>query len=179
MDNIDKLLSLLSHYITILKKFEYCVEKKLKLQTTNSPYFNFRDALFHLRKVLNEDDNTEQEKQLLHLVDHLQRGFKDMLIYLCWVTGYRLHATIVQDNINNNQKMKLQKFLHKFRNILLNTRKRGSDISRFNADDFEQVIEKIDLLMQYLDSIDKKILFNKINPFTAEKEVIVEKNTII
>ena len=51
-----------------------------------SPYVNFRDALFHYRKMYTEYKNKQAEqviKQSACISEHLNRGIKDFIVYIC------------------------------------------------------------------------------------------------
>ncbi|MDR2491616.1 MAG: hypothetical protein LBD20_09475 [Spirochaetaceae bacterium] len=51
-----------------------------------SPYVNFRDALFHYRKMYTEYKNNREKqvvKQSACISEHLNRGIKDFIVYIC------------------------------------------------------------------------------------------------
>ncbi|MDR3237638.1 MAG: hypothetical protein LBT84_03960 [Spirochaetia bacterium] len=104
------------------------LNKKLDIA---SPYLNFRDALFHYKKMYETDDDISFTDQLACLDEHLNRGIKDFVICLC----SNFYIPVLHNMLNNcsdNKKVKLRNVYHKQKNLITEIRLGGQTLQRFN-----------------------------------------------
>jgi hypothetical protein len=105
-----------------------------------SPYLNFRDALFHYKKMyesaLNNDDYNFT-KQCACIEEHLNRGLKDFAIHLC-----NNHYIFIINNIILNKEKggkkelfkKLRKIYHEIKNTIVDIRLTGQSLQHYFGD---------------------------------------------
>jgi len=109
-------------------------------QSIASPYLNFRDALFHYKKMYNaigdKDEFTIIAQQSTCIEEHLNRGLKDFAIHLCNNYYIRIiHKMITsQDDKRNNKDVikKLRNIYHGLKNLVVEIRHTGQTLQHFN-----------------------------------------------
>lgn len=114
-----------------LKEFEaYAKIGKKEIPVTC--YTNFRDALFHFRKMTNCAEEHEIMQQAFAVKEHLNRARTDakisVLFYFSRVANYLMN----EKEVDFNTKCKLRIFLHKMKNVIMMSRIDGmmmSDVS--------------------------------------------------
>lgn len=123
---------------------DYIVDTSLNLQTYESYavtinvripiscYTNFRDALFHFRKMVSCIEEREVEEQAFAIKEHLSRTLTDVsssiLFWLSCVSEELLEA----DSISADVKKQIRVKLHKIKNTILLKRMKGMMISQDN-----------------------------------------------
>jgi hypothetical protein len=104
-----------------------------------SPYLNFRDALFHYRKMYDaaiEGDNSGIIQQCACIEEHLNRGLKDFAVHLCVNFFIKiLHEftitrakAIVPANLQ-----KIRPIYHKIKNAVIDIRLEGMALRHFET----------------------------------------------
>lgn len=103
-------------------------------------YTNFRDALFHFRKMVRCSEEHEIMQQAFAVKEHLGRAQTDaktsVLFYFARVANYLLSKESVEDEI----KMEIRLLLHKMKEVVLICRIDGmmmSNVSITNANETE------------------------------------------
>jgi len=123
----------------------FCSAFHIRLEA--SCIINFRDALFHFKKLYDghsENPNGRTfEIEKRSLMEHLQRGIKDILVYTSLVLSWRCADILSKDSLRNKSKHETIDFksaLYKFDNIRLNLR---SDFFEWNIDVILDYIRQI------------------------------------
>ncbi len=111
-----------------------------------SCYTNFRDALFHFRKVVSSVEETEIERQSFAVKEHLSRALTDasssILHHLACVS-----ESLLEDvNLSKEIKEEIRKYLHSMKNANLRKRLSGMMISNDNVINIshDEIIKMID-----------------------------------
>jgi hypothetical protein len=103
-----------------------------------SPYLNFRDALFHYRKMYdaaNEKNNDSFIQQNACIEEHLNRGLKDFGIDLCNNYYAKIVYRMIKmktKSINKDKEKKLRKLYHCFKNLVVEIRLSGESLQHFD-----------------------------------------------
>ncbi len=153
-----------------LKEFEaYAKIGKKKIPITC--YTNFRDALFHFRKMVYCSEEHDIMQQAFAVKEHLNRARTDAKISVLFYFSRVASCLIVEGNMNSETKSKLRVLLHKMKNVVMNNRIAGmmmSDIAinRISDDDIVFILEN------FFDLVQDKCLsyFSAINDRFGEEE---------
>jgi len=101
-----------------------------------SPYLNFRDALFHFKKMNNyagAGNNAGFIQQCACIEEHLNRGLKDFAIYLCSNVYARIINKMLNlKSVNNNYRHELRKVYHCIKNLVIDIRLEGQTLRHFD-----------------------------------------------
>lgn len=101
-----------------------------------SPYLNFRDALFHFKKMHDfavAGDNFGFVQQYACIEEHLNRGLKDFAIHLCSNYYVRIiHKMIISKSVNNNYRQNLRNIYHSIKNLVIEIRLEGQTLQHFD-----------------------------------------------
>jgi hypothetical protein len=156
LDNIAEELFYYVHETCVIKELFKDILGKVSI---SSPILNFRDALFHYKRMYEaayNNDNDSFVKQLTCIEEHLNRGLKDFAIYLC-ANYYSkiLHMMIdsTASAVNNITLPKLKGIYHALKNIVIEIRLRGQTIQHFDSQENEwlpdivKTIEKFHILI--------------------------------
>lgn len=86
-----------------------------------SPFYNFRDALFHYILYCEADDDDARRSQRTSIEEHLFRGAKDMFVILLY--GMKQKVLIAfQGSTLNERRRDLRKLLHEYKKLELTIR---------------------------------------------------------
>jgi len=103
-----------------------------------SPYLNFRDALFHFKKMCNAfNDKNEYGfiQQCSCVEEHLNRGLKDFAIHICNNYYIRIIHKILnfkKEKGNKDIISKLRKIYHNMKNLVVEIRHTGQTLQHFD-----------------------------------------------
>jgi len=104
-----------------------------------SPYLNFRDALFHYKKMYEAALQNNDEgfvMQYACIEEHLNRGLKDFAIHLCSNFFTRILHLLIKNNkpfANLDTLPQIIHIYHSIKNIVLEIRLEGQTLSRFDG----------------------------------------------
>ena len=133
-----------------------------------SPYLNFRDALFHYNKMYDyARDKNEQGfiEQGACIEEHLNRGLKDFVIYLCANFYIRVIHTIM-DSKSKSMSIdichSLRRIYHRFKNLVIEIRLEGEALKHFDN-------HEIGWLPSFVDTV--KDFDNLLNKHTIVKDL--------
>jgi hypothetical protein len=104
-----------------------------------SPYINFRDALFHYRKMYKAADEGNEDviqEQRACIDEHLHRGIKDFIVDIC-SNGYVAAINEIMNSnpqwMDKNTLKSLRHIYHGLKNIVVEIRLGGITISRLDG----------------------------------------------
>jgi len=103
-----------------------------------SPYLNFRDALFHYRKMYEaaeKGDTAFVLQQTACIDEHLNRGIRDFAINLCSNYFIRIIHKMMADKalyVTNEIFQRLRHIYHELKNIVAEIRLGGQQLLRFD-----------------------------------------------
>jgi hypothetical protein len=103
-----------------------------------SPYLNFRDALFHYKKMYeaaDAEDNVTVLQQEACIDEHLNRGIKDFAINLCSNCYVPVIHCMMRDQarcVNDAVFQRLRHIYHEFKNIVAEIRLGGQTLLHFD-----------------------------------------------
>ena len=123
------------------ESIESCYEKIKKLEeyfenanisTPSQPYANFRDALFHFKKIYESQDLLRINGNMYTLREHLLRSVKDCMVYLIiflttWIERF----------------FSIQETDEKFQNAVEKNCAEIKNMLRWNANMFDALIKKL------------------------------------
>lgn len=117
-----------------------------------SCYTNFRDALFHFRKVVYSTEEKEMECQAFAVKEHLSRVNTDACVSYLNLMFDLARELINDDSIDDCKKSDIRKLLHKLKEQNLFKRLNGMMISDDNTFNIEicTILEQIDEFHSYL-----------------------------
>ena len=127
------------------------------LQEYERCYTNFRDALFHFRKMCNSSEEHEILRQVFAVREHLGRTKTDARITILLMYAKVAEMLLKRDDINGELKIRFRKLLHKMKNVSMINRIQGmmmSDlvINRSSDDEISEIVQ------EYLDLIQSECL---------------------
>jgi hypothetical protein len=139
-DEIENLTGILCESVRALKIMERLFISDLGISPCSSLYVNFRDSLFHFGKVTrayNGAKNVSEKAAILpdlmrhknSIEEHLERGLTDAGVYLLFVCGLKL-TKILEKYPRSPSAKDVRKHMHTCRNLILDQRASGSNISR-------------------------------------------------
>ncbi|MDV6236619.1 hypothetical protein CH379_013395 [Leptospira ellisii] len=126
IDEIDNVADLIDNYAKSIAGLELAVAA-LNIRLNASPLINFRDALFHFRKLCQSIVNSKEYYQNLGAVDeHLARGAKDILVHLAFILRLRIRYLTQNDTAillrAKKDRFKLNKVANRLGNLDLKLR---------------------------------------------------------
>lgn len=110
-------------------------------------YTNFRDALFHFRKLVSSSEETEIQNQTFAIQEHLSRSLADAACSMTDHSSFVAEKLIKDESIEDGLKCRIRKHLHAMKQAILRKRFEGMMFS-----DHEMKIaheEMIDLIDQF------------------------------
>jgi hemerythrin superfamily protein len=125
LDNAAEEIIAAAKNIYIIKSMSKRTEGLPKIA---SPYLNFRDALFHYKKMYETQDHKVRIEQQSSINEHLNRGIKDFTINLCSNYYIPLFYKIL---VSTNNAWARQIY-HKLKNLVLEIRLAGQSLQRFD-----------------------------------------------
>ena len=124
--------------IFIIKGIYNSIDPKYK-KGIASPYLNFRDALFHYKKMYEgaiSGDNTVVLQQSACIDEHLNRGIKDFAINLCtncFVPVIHEMMLSQSKSVNDVVFQRLRHIYHELKNIVAEIRLGGQLLLHFDS----------------------------------------------
>jgi len=149
-----------------------------------SPYLNFRDALFHYRKMYKaaeKGDNTEFIQQLANIEEHLNRGIKDFAIFLCFNFYAPLIRHMMQSKsrcINNDVFCGLRHIYHELKNIVAEIRLGGQNLLRFGNSKVSWLPSMIKIISDFKNLLNTNIQLNNLYQATLPIIIGTQNNPI-
>ncbi len=95
---------------------------------------NFRDALFHYKKLYESDTVEDAISQAEAIDEHLSRAIKDSLMQLVQVLLYSSTFLYEENDTEDSDKAELQELIHSFKQSILKLRIDAMDIVRITQD---------------------------------------------
>ena len=174
LDKVSKALFLYVDNIFIIKSI-YDTIGNAHVHGIASPYLNFRDALFHYKKMYDaasNNDNVGVIRQNACLEEHLNRGIRDFAVNLC--TNYFI--PVIHLLMNNKSKpvddqifLRLRHVYHELKGIVAEIRLGGQQLMSFDNNaywlpkiitvitDFNAPLGEKPLLKRLYDRVNKSI----------------------
>jgi len=129
-----------------LKEFEaYAKIGKKKIPVTC--YTNFRDALFHFRKMANCSEEHEIMQQAFAVKEHLHRARTDAKTSVLFYFSRVANCLMDEKEVDSETKIQLRILLHKMKNVIMMSRIDGmmmSDvaINKIGDEDIAMILEE-------------------------------------
>lgn len=125
-------------YLNIIWLYNDVFNKIHESFVDGPPFVNFRDSLFHYRRMYEagEDDNESAfTQQYACIMEHLNRGFKDFFIHICFNFYTKvIHKMIDSKTISviiDRDISRLRTIYHNFKNIVIQIRTEGNSLDHF------------------------------------------------
>jgi hypothetical protein len=173
---LDSVTTEISDYLNsvwVIKDLSDTIHKRFGIA---SPYLNFRDSLFHYKKMYEAALQNNEEGFIMQyacIEEHLNRGLKDFAIHLCSNFFTRILHQIIESNkgfTNNDTLPQIIHIYHSVKNIVLEIRLEGQTLKRFDgqkiawlpkvcntAKDLNDLLEKDYLLKRLYDNYTKEL----------------------
>ena len=132
MDIREKFLIQSFHSIELSHKQSYLfgqIFDNLGIMESAPCAANFRDALFHFKRLYESDFNEEYVAQYESIIEHSNRLYKDSVVRLIQVLIFSLNR-LMQDADNEEEYMCLYDFKVSLKKIQLELRLRSLEIKR-------------------------------------------------
>lgn len=126
----------------------------LSLTLPISCYTNFRDSLFHFRRIVMAIDEVEMETQAFAVKEHLSRALTDASISILDYLFLISEKLLKSNDVETEKKEKIRNMMHTMKKYSLMKRLNGMMLSTdsvFHVD-IETVLEKMQELYDYLDN---------------------------
>lgn len=133
----DKIFSALEKISLITNLYARCQIKLLPPFATN-----FRDALFHYKKLYEADTVEEAIEQTEAIDEHLSRAIKDSLMQLVQILLSSITSLYNDSDFDGSVKLEIQKQIHNLKQAILKLRINSMDIVRISEDSTE-IMEEI------------------------------------
>ncbi|MDE7018775.1 MAG: hypothetical protein K2P65_14610 [Lachnospiraceae bacterium] len=134
-------------------------------------YTNFRDSLFHFRKMANCSEEHEIMQQAFAVKEHAHRARTDAMTSVLFYFSRVANSLMNEESIDADTKMQLRILLHKMKNIIMISRMDGMmmpDVSnpKIAREDITAVLE------EFFDLVQEKcfIQFVEINDRLGEEK---------
>lgn len=132
------------------EEYAYTIHARMPV----SCYTNFRDALFHFRKVVSSMEESEIEQQAFAVKEHLSRALTDAGSSILYHLSDVAEALLKDEDIVDEEcKQQIRKCLHNLKNA--NLRKRFSGMMISNDDmssvSHEEIQNLVDNFYELLD----------------------------
>lgn len=116
-------------------------------------YTNFRDSLFHFRKLMNSSEEQEIMQQAFAIKEHLGRARTDAKTSVLMYYSKVAEELISRDDINDELKKQIRVFLHQMKNAIMMNRIEGMMMSevvinKYTDDDISAIMKDFFDLMQ-------------------------------
>lgn len=139
----------------IIKSFE----SSARLLDSNLPvgcYTNFRDALFHFRKMVRSSEGTELEKQAFAIQEHCGRAQSDAATSVLSGCTIIIKSMLKNPNYKINNRNELDELYNRLKSIILTKRIGGMMIDEFGvtgifACSMEDIMNDLELLFHSID----------------------------
>ena len=108
-------------------------------------YTNFRDALFHFRKLVSSSEEREIECQAFAIKEHLSRTLTDAASSIIDIIAFIAERLLKDSNIDIEHKRKVRKMLHQMKQAGLRKRFSGMMLSNDGIKiEHDEILELID-----------------------------------
>ena len=136
----------------LLKYEEYAEAINAKMPA--SCYTNFRDALFHFRKVVLSIEEREIERQAFAVKEHLSRSLTDAGNSILYHLSQVAEELLKENGIPADLKKSIRKLLHEIKKATIRKRFNGMMISNDNLSKIshEEIQSLIDAFYKLMDS---------------------------
>lgn len=136
--------------LLIYEEYAYTIHAKMPV----SCYTNFRDALFHFRKVVSLMEENEIERQAFAVKEHLSRALTDAGSSILYHLSSVAEALLEDKEIDSNIIDQIRKCLHNLKNANLRKRFSGMMISSDETTNIshDEIIELIDGFYQLVNA---------------------------
>lgn len=124
----------------------------LNLKLPISCYTNFRDSLFHFRRIVMAIDEVEMETQAFAVKEHLSRALTDASISILDYLFLVSEKLLKSNDVEVQKKEKIRNLMHTMKKYSLMKRLNGMMLSTdsvFHVD-IETILEKMNELYEYL-----------------------------
>lgn len=117
-----------------------------------SCYTNFRDALFHFRKMYSSSEEHEIMQQVFAVKEHLGRARTDARIVILLMYAKVAELLLKREDIGKELKVKIRILLHKMKNVSMTNRIQGmmmADviINHYSDDEISEIVQEfLDLI---------------------------------
>lgn len=133
-----------------LREYSQCLAKVGKKELPVACYTNFRDALFHFRKMAKSVEEHEILQQAFAVKEHLGRAKTDarisVLFYYVSVANRLLDDATVSDDV----KPQIRKCLHGMNNVIMSNRLDGMMMSELPIEKTSEE-EVLSIVQEFLD----------------------------
>lgn len=136
LDNIAEELFYYSNEAWVIKDLLKGIPENVSM---TSPYLNFRDAMFHYKKMYDAANNNDDygfTQQEACIEEHLNRGLKDFAIFICANYYAKILHMMIDAKvsiINTSTLPKLRHIYHEMKNIVVEIRIGGQTLQRFDS----------------------------------------------
>lgn len=132
------------------EEYAYTIHAKMPV----SCYTNFRDALFHFRKVVSSMEENEIERQAFAVKEHLSRSLTDAESSILYHLSNVAEALLGDGEIEKNVIEQIRKCLHNLKSANLRKRFSGMMISNDEVTNisYDEIIELIDGFYQLVNA---------------------------
>lgn len=135
----------------ILLNYEKCAQVCARMLPVGC-YTNFRDALFHFRKMHHSAEENEIRQQAFAVREHMKRARTDArMTVLLWYAKVA-EVLLPRDDINETQKAKIRELIHQMKNIVIFNRMEGMMMSEAVFDSYSED-DVFRVMQDYLDFI--------------------------
>ena len=160
-----------------LKEYENYA-KVGKKQIPVTCYTNFRDALFHFRKMAGCLEEHEILQQAFAVKEHLNRAKTDAMTSVLFYFSYVASCFLKDETILEDVKRKIRISLHQMKNVILTSRIDGMMMSEVSVKKVSEE-EIADILKTFFDLVQESCFeqFNAVNDGLDFKDVGYQFNT--
>lgn len=140
-------------------------------------YTNFRDALFHFRKMVDCLEEHEIMQQAFAIREHLSRARTDAKTAVIFHYSKIASRLLQDDSVTWNIRMQLRASLHQMKNIVLTSRISGMVMSEASINSVSE--EEVDNIFEtFLDLVQEKCFdqFKAINDSMNSKNAVHESS---
>ena len=137
-----------SNIFETLEKISLLSNLYIKCRIKITPPFatNFRDALFHYKKLYESDTIEDAIEQKEAIDEHLSRALKDCILQLVQVLVSSLTFLYNDSEFDDKTKNELQIIIHNLKQSILKLRINSMDIVRVSQDEFGVMDEICDCI---------------------------------
>lgn len=168
--------------VFIIKKIYDEIDSKHQIGIA-SPYLNFRDALFHFKKMYDaaqKGDSSEFTQQLACIEEHLHRGIRDFAVNLCFNCYVPVIDSMMQARtrcVDDTVYIKLRHIYHELKNIVAEIRLGGQQLLRFGDDEVSWLPCMINTIAEFHSLLNNNIQLDNLYKSTLS-EIYVPTNPI-
>jgi hypothetical protein len=133
-------------------------------------YTNFRDALFHFRKLVGSVEEHEVMQQAFAIREHLHRARTDARITVLSYYADIANRLLNDKTISNDLRPTIRILLHKMKNIILSNRIDGMMMSDVQAKEVSEE-DVVSILCDFFDLVQEQCFeqFDRLNDEKMER----------